>query len=204
MFQMWGIDGKAFTDGETAMAWIEDVDAGRYKGELPELALLDIRLPGSISGPMVGERLRRSPLLGEITIVLTTAYTMGRGEEIAVILRADADKLVYKPLPGFADFRAILESTLSERRARADAPNTMLPSDRIIRASTRTPVSVGRSGVRTVFTTGPRPAAPPPAPRPAAPPSSSAPPDAPAPPTAADTRPTPPLPGSPPRPEDKS
>ena len=27
---------------------------------MPELALLDIRLPGNVSGPMVGERIRKS------------------------------------------------------------------------------------------------------------------------------------------------
>lgn len=44
MFEMWGIEGVAFVDGEEAIAWIDDVDNGRFQGELPELALLDIRL----------------------------------------------------------------------------------------------------------------------------------------------------------------
>ncbi|MFZ4828896.1 MAG: response regulator [Phototrophicaceae bacterium] len=63
MFGMWGIDGVAFVDGEEAIEWIEDVDCGRYQGELPELAMLDIRLPGSVSGIEIGERLRKSPIL---------------------------------------------------------------------------------------------------------------------------------------------
>ena len=46
MFEMWGIDGVAFVDGDEAVAWIDDVDSGRYRGELPELALLDIRCRG--------------------------------------------------------------------------------------------------------------------------------------------------------------
>ncbi|MBZ0301183.1 MAG: response regulator, partial [Anaerolineae bacterium] len=71
MFEMWGIDGVAFVDGEEAIAWIDDVDGGRFRGELPELALLDIRLPGAVSGAAVGERLRKSTVLGDIAIVLS-------------------------------------------------------------------------------------------------------------------------------------
>ncbi|MGQ9907608.1 MAG: response regulator [Candidatus Flexifilum sp.] len=194
MFQMWGIDGKAFNDGEPAQAWIEDVDAGRYRGELPELAVLDIRLPGSISGPMVGERLRRSPFLRDIAVVLITAYTLGRDEEIAIIQRADADRLIYKPLPGFADFRTILETTLSERRARKGAPNPLPPADRVIRASAGTLAGVSRGLARPVVTTNrPRPIIGQ-APRPLS-----------QPPAADETHPTPPgLPVRPDRPDDET
>ena len=68
--------GVAFVDGEEAVSWINDVDEGRFHGELPELALLDIRLPGDVDGVMVGERLRKSPILGNMAIVLTTAYKL--------------------------------------------------------------------------------------------------------------------------------
>ena len=51
MFEMWGIEGVAFVDGEEAVAWIEETDKDESPGELPELALLDIRLPGTVSGP---------------------------------------------------------------------------------------------------------------------------------------------------------
>lgn len=117
MFEMWGIEGVAFVDGEEAVAWINDVDSGRIQGELPELALLDIRLPGSIGGPEVGERLRQSPRLGQIAIVLTTAYRLTAEEELAVIAKAGADKLVYKPLPRFDELKQLLESVIIKRRA---------------------------------------------------------------------------------------
>lgn len=192
MFQMWGIDGKAFSEGEPAQAWIDDVDAGRYKGELPELAVLDIRLPGSVSGPMVGERLRRSPLLRDIAIVLITAYSLGRDEEIAIIQSADADRLIYKPLPGFADFRAILENTLRERRARAGAPNPMPPVERVIRTSAQTLAGAGRGVFRPVVNmNGPRPVSAPPPPTVLQPPAA-----------ADETHPAPP--GAPPRPDDEA
>lgn len=121
MFEMWGIEGVAFVDGEEAASWIDDVDRSRFKGELPELALLDIRLPGKISGPMVGERLRNSPVLGQMAIILTTAYKLSADEEKAVVTQAGADKLMYKPLPRFADLQRLLEDVLEQRRARIRA-----------------------------------------------------------------------------------
>lgn len=117
MFEMWGIEGAAFVDGEEAVAWIEQVDRGDYDGELPELALLDIRLPGAVSGPMVGERMRRSPKLHHTAIVLSTAYRLSREEERAVKERAGADYVMYKPLPKFNELKKLLEHIIQERRA---------------------------------------------------------------------------------------
>ncbi len=118
MFEMWGIEGVAFVDGEEAVAWIEDVDNGRFRGELPELALLDIRLPGAINGAMVGERLRQSPILGQIAIVFSTAYKLTGDEEKAIIAQADADELLYKPLPKFNELQKILEDVIAKRRSK--------------------------------------------------------------------------------------
>jgi CheY-like chemotaxis protein len=119
MFEMWGIEGVAFVDGEEAVSWIEDVDKGRFRGELPELALLDIRLPGAISGPMVGERLRQSPVLNDTAIVLSTAYKLTIEEETQVIEKAGADKLMYKPLPKFNELQQQLEAVIAARRTKS-------------------------------------------------------------------------------------
>jgi len=118
MFGIWGIEGVAFVDGEEAVSWIDDVDNARFQGELPELALLDIRLPGEINGPVVGERLRASKTLGDVAIVLTTAYKLTPDEEKSVIKSAGADLLIYKPLPKFGELQGILEDTIAKRRAK--------------------------------------------------------------------------------------
>lgn len=123
MFEMWGIEGVAFVDGEEAVAWIDDVDNGRFRGELPELALLDIRLPGSVSGPKVGERLRKSPILGDVAIILSTAYKLTTEEETQIIETAGADKLLYKPLPKFNELQKVLETAIASRRAKAAENN---------------------------------------------------------------------------------
>ncbi|PJF41238.1 MAG: response regulator [Chloroflexi bacterium] len=130
MFEMWGIEGVAFVDGEEAVLWIDDVDNGRFKGELPELALLDIRLPGEISGPQVGERLRKSPALRDIAIVLTTAYKLSPQEEASMIKQSGADKFMYKPLPRFNELQGILEQVIAERRAKTSEPASSTPQSR--------------------------------------------------------------------------
>lgn len=124
MFEMWGIEGVAFVDGEEAVAWIDDVDNGRFKGELPELALLDIRLPGEIDGVKVGERLRKSPVLGQIAVVLTTAWKLPPEDQEAAMSRTNADKWLPKPLPKFNELQATLEEVIAKRRAAAKANGT--------------------------------------------------------------------------------
>ena len=116
MFEMWGIEGVAFVDGEEAVAWIDDVDNGRFQGELPELALLDIRLPGEIDGVQVGERLRKSPVLSQIAIVLTSAYMLNVDDQAEAMRRTSADKWLPKPLPKFNELQGILESVIAQRR----------------------------------------------------------------------------------------
>jgi CheY-like chemotaxis protein len=114
LFEIWSIDGVAFTNGTDAIKWIEDVDAGNVEStNIPELALLDIRLPGA-TGPEIAERLRQSPVLGNIAIVLMTAYHLTGVEEQAVMKQAQADHLMYKPLPSPTEFRAVLQKSIDK------------------------------------------------------------------------------------------
>ena len=132
MFEIWGIDGVAFTGGTEAVAWIEEVDRGRTVGELPELALLDIRLPDT-SGPDVAARLRRSPRLQGIAIVMITAYRLNPTTEAQVMEQSQADALMYKPLPAMSELRRKLEEIVAGRRARiiskvVEQPSSPTPS----------------------------------------------------------------------------
>ncbi|GIK65468.1 MAG: hypothetical protein BroJett018_32620 [Chloroflexota bacterium] len=117
MFEMWGIEGVAFVDGEEAIAWIEAVDAGHIHGELPDLVLSDIRLPG-LSGPEVIKRLHTSPRLKGIAKIMITAYRLSPWEEEPI--KAICDKLMYKPLPKFEELRRILEEILAEHQWRKE------------------------------------------------------------------------------------
>ncbi|MBE2195630.1 MAG: response regulator [Anaerolinea sp.] len=117
MFEIWGIEGIAFVDGGEAVSWIEDVDKGAITSELPELALLDIRVP-EIPGPEVGARLRKSGRLGQMAIVLITAHRLNRDEEDQVKQLAQADALIYKPLPPMPELRKILATIIEKRKSK--------------------------------------------------------------------------------------
>ncbi len=116
MFEIWGIEGVAFVDGAEAVSWVETVDQNRVRGELPELAILDIRLP-EVSGPDVGHRLRQSPVLGNMAIVLITAYRLSPEEEEEVMARAQADLLMYKPLPAMPELRQKMDGVIAKHRS---------------------------------------------------------------------------------------
>lgn len=120
MFQLWGIDGVAFVDGAEAVQWVDGVDAGTYGGELPELAILDIRLPG-VEGHHVAARIRRSPKLGNMAIVLITAYRISPEQEKQIMLISQADLLLEKPLPTMSELRAQLDALIARRQTLAAA-----------------------------------------------------------------------------------
>lgn len=128
MFEIWGIEGVAFVDGAEAISWIEDVDKGIVAGELPELAILDIRLP-EVTGPEVGARLRKSSRLGQIAMVMITAYRLTPEVEEQVKARAQADDLMYKPLPAMLELRQKLDWIIEKRKTLAAAqPAPTLPA----------------------------------------------------------------------------
>lgn len=114
LFEIWSIDGVAFTNGTDAIKWIEDVDKGNTDTNIPELALLDIRLPG-VTGPEIGQRLRQSPVLNDIAIVLMTAYHLTPQEEETYSKQAKSNNLLYKPLPSPIEFRTILQQAIDSQ-----------------------------------------------------------------------------------------
>jgi CheY-like chemotaxis protein len=121
LFEIWSIDGVAFTNGTDAVKWIEDVDRGEANTNLPELALLDIRLPG-VSGPEIGQRLRESPVLNDVAIVMMTAYHLTPTEEKAVLEKSRAGTLLYKPLPSPTEFRDILQKAIETQNRPDQSP----------------------------------------------------------------------------------
>lgn len=112
MYEILGVDGISFTNGEEALAWIDDVENGLYPGELPELALIDIRLPGKTDGSMVGARLRQSTPLQQMGIVLMTAYRLSPTQEQKFIDQSQCNTILYKPLPALDEFERIMNAVL--------------------------------------------------------------------------------------------
>ena len=118
MFDLWGIDQLSFETGESAKSWIQSVDQKKYKGELPELALLDVRLPGEIDGIWIANRIRNSPLLKNMAIVLMTGNDISPPKGRHMRDEARADWVIAKPLPKFVELQRILNNVVSERQSR--------------------------------------------------------------------------------------
>lgn len=126
MFEMWGIAGRAFIDGEEAIAWLEDVDSGRFKGELPELVLLDLRLPGDVQGEYVGARLRQSEKLKHVPIVIITAYTYTAERRAEIEKMVQPDLWLSKPLPKFNQLQSLLEETIAKKKRESLPPAKLI------------------------------------------------------------------------------
>jgi len=112
--QLIGVNSLIFSSGEAAQHWISEVECGRFKGETPELALLDIRLSGEMTGVMVSALLRECSVLQTMTLVLMTAYRLSPAWERVMLDQSGANLLLYKPLPGFHELRRILQSLVRQ------------------------------------------------------------------------------------------
>jgi CheY-like chemotaxis protein len=110
-----GYSGLAFPTREEAVAWIDDFDAERIRETPPLLALIDVRL-GDERGEDVAQRLRGSPRLGHIPIIMISAYTPQLAAQQDVLQRAGADLFLSKPLPNLGEFRRIIDDLLGAHR----------------------------------------------------------------------------------------
>ena len=122
MVGMLGIGGEGFCAGTEAIKWIEKIDGSDYKGELPELALLDIRMPDEVNGIVVAQRIRQSPILKDIVVVLMTAYKLTPAQEKTVMEQTGANLLLHKPLPKIDELTYILNSLLVGRGGASHLP----------------------------------------------------------------------------------
>jgi DNA-binding response OmpR family regulator len=119
LYDLMGVDGISFTNGEDALAWIDEVEDGNLLlDDVPSLALLDIRLPGKASGPDVGQRLRECSRTKNMVIVLMTAYHLSPRERDAMVGQAQADYFLTKPLPDIPVLMKLLEDLFAARAAR--------------------------------------------------------------------------------------
>jgi CheY-like chemotaxis protein len=108
MYSLMGVHGVAFTTGEDAIDWIDAVDKGQFGDEIPELAMLDIRLPGDIDGISIGVRMRQSPVLKNTRIVVMTAYKLTPSDEALIKEKIGTDTILFKPLPEFETLKRLL------------------------------------------------------------------------------------------------
>ncbi|MBN1679791.1 MAG: response regulator [Anaerolineae bacterium] len=109
MFQVWGHSFLEFRNGHEAWAWIDAIENGAYEGDLPELALMDIRMPGH-KGHEIARRMRSVDRLKHIPIVLMTAFSLSEDERQQMVAECGVNKIINKPLPDMFEFKALLDA----------------------------------------------------------------------------------------------
>jgi CheY-like chemotaxis protein len=120
MMFIWGVEPLAFADGHNAMAWLDKVETRQTDAPLPELALLDIRMPGP-QGHEIAERLRKVPATSKMAIVMMTAYRLDPEERNAVLRMAKPQAMLSKPLLNLTDLKQALEEAIKDIRSNSSA-----------------------------------------------------------------------------------
>ena len=119
MCELWGVNTIVFPDGKQAADWLNE--AGAKKNEKPDLALLDIRIPG-LQGHEVAAAIRRHPELSNMGIILMTAYELPGEEQQRIMAVSAADLLMFKPLPMMEELMKIARDIISKREKTTARP----------------------------------------------------------------------------------
>ncbi|MBN1431028.1 MAG: response regulator [Anaerolineae bacterium] len=125
MMFIWGVEPLAFADGHNAMAWLDKVETRQSDMPLPELALLDIRMPGP-QGHEIAERLRKVPATQNMAIVMMTAYRLDPTERETVIRMAKPQAMLSKPLLNLNDLKQALDAAIKDTRVEPLTPKQAL------------------------------------------------------------------------------
>ncbi len=115
MLSIWDITPLVFSDGIETMAWLDQVENPTFGGSVPELAMLDVRLPKGPQGHEIARRLRATPKTAHMAIAMITAYRFNPEERAAIMQIAQPDLFINKPFPDPDRFREMLEAALKGR-----------------------------------------------------------------------------------------
>lgn len=121
MFKLWGRTALTFPDGFRAAAWLDSIESGENKDPLPQVALMDIRVPGP-QGPEIAQRMRQIAATRHIPIVIMTAYRLDPVEMQEITDLAHPDGFIHKGEMLFDDIQTTLERVVREAKDRAVEP----------------------------------------------------------------------------------
>jgi|FLYN01.1.fsa_nt_gi CheY-like chemotaxis protein len=116
MCRLWGHQPLTFNSGDRVWDWLDQVERGEHHEALPELALLDIRMPGK-KGNELAHRIRRMPALRHIPIVLMTAFSLSDSDVFEMAQNDGVDYIIYKPLPTPDELRQMLDRVIENKQA---------------------------------------------------------------------------------------
>lgn len=106
MCQVWGHQPVTFENGQKVWEWLDRVERDG-ENSLPELVLMDIRMPGK-KGNELANRMRSIPALKQTPIVLMTAFSLSDQERNDMMSKDGVDYILSKPLPEFEVLRQTL------------------------------------------------------------------------------------------------
>ena len=117
MCQVWGHNTVTFENGQKVWEWLDNVERGEAK-TLPELVLMDIRMPGK-KGNEIAQRMRSFREFERTPIVLMTAFSLSETERQEMMTADGVDHILSKPLPDFEQLRLTLDGVLTQKRSRS-------------------------------------------------------------------------------------
>ncbi|MDL1899226.1 response regulator [Anaerolineae bacterium CFX9] len=118
MFQVWGKNAVVYENGQKVWEWLDTIESGGTVGDLPELILMDIRMPGK-KGNEIANRMRKLKTFDHTPIVLMTAFALSESEKQEIMTNDGVDHIIYKPLPDFDQLRVILHDIVDNKRKSA-------------------------------------------------------------------------------------
>lgn len=116
MCQVWGHTPLTFETGQKVWDWLDDVEAGKVTSNLPDFALMDIRMPGR-RGNEIAARMRDVEKIKHIPIVLMTAFVLSEDEIDRLRQDYGVDHVINKPLPDFDRLGVILHDIIKKKEA---------------------------------------------------------------------------------------
>lgn len=126
MCQAWGHIPLAFENGQRVWDWLDSIEQGTSV-TVPELILMDIRMPGK-KGNELAHRMRQLSVLEGTPIVLMTAYTLSDSERQEMITNDGVDLILAKPLPDFDQLRTILHNVGDKKKANRVGEHAPIPA----------------------------------------------------------------------------
>ena len=148
MMLTWEVEPLAFEDGHEAMAWLDKIEKQQEGALLPELALLDIRMPGP-QGHEIAERLRKVPATSKMAIVMMTAYRLKAEEREHILQTAKPQAMLSKPLPRLGDLKQALEQAIDSTRVSIPNPGKAIDGAGLSIPNAEKAVDSTSSGVPT-------------------------------------------------------
>jgi CheY-like chemotaxis protein len=113
MCQVWGHTTMTFENGQKVWDWLDSIEAGKT-ASIPELVLMDIRMPGKKGNEIAG-RMRQLEVFRCIPIVLMTAFALNERDRTEMMESYGVTHILNKPLPDFEQLRSILHKMVDNR-----------------------------------------------------------------------------------------